>query len=235
LDSEGLEVEPTGYRAAGVRPVRVQDKRVARVFGEWVREARNKTIWDRDIGLYEVPTCRPWDAEGDREGLGRVLALGADVARRVHEASGGEVPPVAAVMVDAWGEVMSVGHSRIVMDDDPTATASMVAWRNAGAREHWKDKTLVLVGCGPDEVAYAMMEVFQLGQIVVTREGAEGLPLGLSGVREVTRGRGGRVRVVEGETGGVGRRVGEYLRAMSGERLRERLREEFGVSLVGGT
>ncbi|MCB1555006.1 MAG: tRNA adenosine(34) deaminase TadA [Xanthomonadales bacterium] len=44
----------------------------------------------------------------------------------------GEVP-VGAVVVDASGELVGVGHNRVITDSDPTAHAEIVAMRRVGA------------------------------------------------------------------------------------------------------
>ena len=45
----------------------------------------------------------------------------------------GEVP-VGAVVVDASGELVGVGHNRVITDSDPTAHAEVVALRDAAAK-----------------------------------------------------------------------------------------------------
>lgn len=180
LDNSNLAVPPTTYRLAGVSPKRCEHAPTAGTFHAWVNDPAHRHIWNRDIGIYDVPTAPPWDPAGDPRRTKELLSLAAEVAGRAHAAVR-EIPPVAALVLDAQGEVLSAGHSRIPLDDDPTATASMSAWRHAGARDHWKDKTLLLWGAGPDHIAHAMFSVFNFGRLVVA--GAEALPLGLASLR----------------------------------------------------
>jgi tRNA(Arg) A34 adenosine deaminase TadA len=224
LDSVNLAVEYLGYREAKVSPKREHHKAVANVFHQWVTNPANRDIWNRDIGLYEVPVARPFDVTAGRERLDAVLALATDVARRAHDASS-DIPPVGAAIIDAHGEVLSVGHSRIPLDDDPSATASMVAWRNAGSREHWKDKTLVLAGTGPDHIAYAMASVFQLGQIVTTEEAARQLPLQLEALK--TRVPGVKVEVLKTAKSPLSPRLRDWFAQTTEHRIREELGADF--------
>lgn len=127
-------------------------------------------------------------------------------------------------MLDAQGEVIGSGHSRISLDDDPTATAPMVAWRAAGARDHWKDKTLVLT-CGPDHIAYAMLSVFGFGRLVVAS--AKVFPGRLA---EVTRKlKDTPVTLVHGATASSGGASDARLRAYLKAAPPDMLRREFGA------
>lgn len=58
------------------------------------------------------------------------MRLALEQARNAEQA--GEVP-VGAVIVNADGEVVSVGHNRVITDRDPTAHAEIVAMRRAGS------------------------------------------------------------------------------------------------------
>lgn len=163
LDTKNLVVPPLGYARAGVTPELLHHDKTAEVFGKWVADPVNSTVWNRDIGIYEVPTPPPFDLALHPRRAKVLLGLLDHHARLAYEA--GEAP-MAALILDAWGEVLSVGQPRIRRDNDPTKTAAMTAWRNAGARDHWKDKTLLL-STGPDHIAYAMFQVFNFGQLAL--------------------------------------------------------------------
>lgn len=227
LDSDNLAVEPEGYAAAGVKPVRVKGAvggKVGRTFAAWVNDPANRHIWNRDIGIFDVPTAPPWDPAADPRRLKDVLALAHDLAERANTARA-SLPPVAALVLDAQGEVIGSGHSRISLDDDPTATPAMVAWRAAGARDHWKDKTLVLT-CGPDHIAYAMFTVFNFGRLVIASDKV--VSAQLASLRR--RLPGLPVTVVSGGGGAASdARLKAYLKAAPSDMLRR----EFGADFPG--
>lgn len=163
LDNKNLVVEPAGYERAEVVPKRLSHGKTAETFRAWVTDPANGAVWNRDIGIYDVPTAPPFDLARHPARTKVLMELLHHHARLALEA--GEAP-MAAMVLDAWGEVLSVGQPRVMRDNDPTKTAAMTAWRNAGARDHWKDKTLVL-SAGPDHIAYAMMTVFNFGHLAV--------------------------------------------------------------------
>ena len=64
--------------------------------------------------------------ERDRALMARVLALADRVEREEDEV------PVAALLVDAGGDVLAEGWNRNIVEHDPTAHAEIVAMRLAG-------------------------------------------------------------------------------------------------------
>ena len=77
----------------------------------------------------------------------RFMALALDQARAA--AADGEVP-VGAVLIDAKGKVLAVGHNRPVGTDDPTAHAEIEVIRQAASL--CKNYRL------PDTVLYVTLE-----------------------------------------------------------------------------
>jgi len=51
--------------------------------------------------------------------------------------------PIGSALLDANGEVVSIGHNERVQSGDPTAHAEMVCLRHAGRRRDWKALTIV--------------------------------------------------------------------------------------------
>jgi len=104
-----------------------------------------------------------FDVRRSRQRVKELMRIGSQKAS--EGAAAGEAP-VGAVIVDHVGEVIGAGRPRIIADNDPSAVAAMIAWRACGARDHWKDKTLLLT-CGPDHIAYSMFHIFKFGQLIV--------------------------------------------------------------------
>jgi tRNA(Arg) A34 adenosine deaminase TadA len=137
--------------------------KIAALFRKWVRDPKNATIWNRDIGIWNRKHAAPFDVKKNRTRIKAIMSIAHQKAR--DGASAGEAP-IGAVIVDAQGEVIGAGHPKIVANNDPSMVAAMSAWRACGARDHWKDKTLFLT-CGPDHIAYSMFHIFNFGQLVV--------------------------------------------------------------------
>jgi tRNA(Arg) A34 adenosine deaminase TadA len=168
LDTENYRPDLKTYKAVGLRPTLLNHKPTAATFKKWVNDPANATIWNRDIGVYDVPTVPPFDVAKNparTKELMRVAHQKADEALMNGEA------PVGALVVDPWGEILSAGHPKIATNNDPSMVAAMSAWRAAGSRDHWKDKTLFLTA-GPDHIAYAMFHTFRFGQLVVASDRA---------------------------------------------------------------
>lgn len=150
---------------AGLTPEVANHPGVVETFRTWVTDPRNATLWDRDIGLYpDVPLPPPVGPEAAR------FASAVELAHRQAALAAAEnEAPVGAVILDPAGLVIGAGCSQVLARHDPTLVAAMSAWRAAGAREHWKDKTLLLTA-GPDHIAYSMFKVFNFGRLVVASE-----------------------------------------------------------------
>jgi tRNA(Arg) A34 adenosine deaminase TadA len=163
LDAENYVPDLTSYPPS-LKPVISHHRHTADTFKEWVADPANATIWSRDIGLYPGPVPPVFNLAANPTRTAQLAALAhhqANLAVESNEA------PIGALIVDAQGEVIGAGHSSIVSHDDPSRVAAMAAWRAAGARDQWKDKTLVLTA-GPDHIAFSMFKVFNFGQLLVT-------------------------------------------------------------------
>ena len=163
LDTDNLAGNWDVYHEAGVVPVVAKHKKVGRLFREWIEDEANRNTWARDIG--NVPkavkvSTTPIDVSKPTPVRQRAVELAIDLAGR----AGGEAP-MGAVVLDRYGEVIGAGHAHIAQNDDPSMVAAMSAWRACGARELWRDKTLVLTG-GLDQIAYSMFSVFRFGQLL---------------------------------------------------------------------
>jgi len=73
------------------------------------------------------------------------------------------------VIADSVGEILGCGNSEVARNNDPSMVAAMSAWRACGARDHWKDKTLLLTA-GLTRLRYSMFHIFQFGQLVVASD-----------------------------------------------------------------
>lgn len=163
LDAVNYTPDFAGYEKVGLKPVVSNHKKIAATFGKWVRDPRNATIWNRDIGVWNRKHAAPFDVKVNRARAKELMSMAQNKA--ADGLARGEAP-IGALIVDAQGEIIGAGHPMIVTNDDPSMVAAMSAWRACGAREHWKDKTLLLT-CGPDWIAYSMFHVFNFGQLVV--------------------------------------------------------------------
>jgi tRNA(Arg) A34 adenosine deaminase TadA len=163
LDAINYTPDFEGYRKVGLSPAVSNHPKIAATFCKWVRDRRNATIWNRDIGIWKRKHAPPFDVKRNRSRTREVMAIAMQKAREGLDA--GEAP-IGAVVIDAQGEVIGAGHAKIVANNDPSMVAAMSAWRACGARDHWKDKTLFLT-CGPDHIAYSMFHIFNFGQLVV--------------------------------------------------------------------
>jgi tRNA(Arg) A34 adenosine deaminase TadA len=168
LDAVNYRPDFSGYAKVGLTPVVSNHSGIIRTFGKWVRDRNNATIWNRDIGVWRRRHAPPVDLTSPR-GRSRLRDLLALARCKAIEGLDAGEAPIGAVILDAAGEVIGCGHPRIVTDNDPTAVAAVVAWRACGARDHWKDKTLLLT-CGPDHIAYSMFHVFGFAQLVVASD-----------------------------------------------------------------
>lgn len=166
LDTVNYSPDLDSYRAVGLKPTLLHHKPTVDTFKRWVTDPANATIWNRDIGLYNVPTTPPFPVLPNRPRIDELMSLAHHKAAQALTA--GEAP-MGAVIIDAWGEVLSAGHAKILANNDPSMVAAMSAWRGCGARDHWKDKTLLLTA-GPDHIAYAMFHIFDFGQLVIASD-----------------------------------------------------------------
>lgn len=163
LDATNYRPDFSGYEKVGLRPTVSEHSGIIKTFGRWVRDPANALIWSRDIGLWKGKHAPPFDVRKNRARTRQLMAIAQRLA--LEGLAAGEAP-IGAVIIDAKGEVIGAGHPKIVANNDPSMVAAMSAWRACGAREHWKDKTLLLT-CGPDHIAYSMFHVFGFGQLVV--------------------------------------------------------------------
>jgi len=163
LDAVNYRPDFEGYKKVGLTPVVSNHPKIAATFRKWVRDPKNATIWNRDIGIWNRKHAPPFDVKKNRA---RARAIMAIAQRKALEGLQAGEAPIGAAIVDAQGEIIGAGHPRIVTNNDPSLVAAMSAWRACGAREHWKDKTLFLT-CGPDHIAYSMFRVFNFGQLVM--------------------------------------------------------------------
>jgi tRNA(Arg) A34 adenosine deaminase TadA len=163
LDATNYKPDFSGYAKVGLSPSVSEHPGIVRTFRKWVRDRKNATIWNRDIGLWKGKVPRVFDVKNNRQRTRDLMDLAHQKAIEGEQA--GEAP-IGAVIVDSAGEVIGAGHPKIVTNNDPSMVAAMSAWRACAARDHWKDKTLLLT-CGPDHIAYSMFHVFNFGQLVV--------------------------------------------------------------------
>jgi tRNA(Arg) A34 adenosine deaminase TadA len=166
LDATNYKPDFSGYAKVGLTPSVSEHPGIIETFGRWVRDPANAIIWNRDIGVWNEPTPRPFDVKLNPARTTAIMNLAHHKAREAEKI--GEAP-IGAAIVDRFGEVIGAGLPRILTNNDPTAVAAMMAWRACGARDHWKDKTLFLT-CGPDHIAYSMFHVFKFGQHVVASD-----------------------------------------------------------------
>jgi len=163
LDATNYKPDFSGYAKIGLTPVVSEHRGIIETFGNWVRDPANAVIWSRDIGEWSGPVSRPFDVTMMHD---RAMALVELAHRQAQAAEEADEAPIGAVVADRFGEAIGAGHARIVMNNDPSAVAALVAWRACGARDHWRDKTLILTA-GPDHIAYSMFHVFKFGQLLV--------------------------------------------------------------------
>jgi tRNA(Arg) A34 adenosine deaminase TadA len=164
LDWSNYTPDLKDYQAVGLRPTIKEHRGIVQLFKKWIAAKENQTIWSRDIGQWP----RRCDPPVQRAGLsecrkGAIVDLLDDLA--IIAAQSNEVP-IGALVLDRFGEVIGADYAKIASHNDPSAVAAMSAWRACGARDHWRDKTLVL-SAGPDHIAYSMFKVFNFGQLVV--------------------------------------------------------------------
>lgn len=163
LDAVNYKPDFEGYKEVGLNPTISNHPKIAATFRKWVRDPRNATIWNRDIGIWNRKHSPPFDVKRNRVRTKELMSIAHQKALEGLEA--GEAP-IGAVIIDAAGEVLGAGFPKILTNNDPSMVSAMSAWRACGAREHWKDKTLLLT-CGPDHIAYSMFHIFNFGQLVV--------------------------------------------------------------------
>jgi tRNA(Arg) A34 adenosine deaminase TadA len=216
LDATNYKPDFTRYGKVGLSPTVSEHPGIVRTFRKWVRDRKNATVWSRDIGLFKGKVSRPFDVKRNRQRARDLMELANQKALEGEQA--GEAP-VGAVIVDPAGEVIGAGHPKIVTNNDPSMVAAMSAWRACGAREHWKDKTLLLT-CGPDHIAYSMFHVFNFGQLVVG--GTDAFKGQIDAVRKL----GVPVHVLRGIDGAI-------LKSWLMRQPAERTREYFGADFVG--
>jgi tRNA(Arg) A34 adenosine deaminase TadA len=215
LDATNYKPDFSGYKRVGLTPTVSEHAGIVRTFGKWVRDPKNAVIWNRDIGVWDAKVPPVFDAKRSRVRAVELLNIASQEASDGLEA--GEAP-IGALVVDRFGEVIGAGHPRISADDDPSAVAAMVAWRACGARDHWKDKTLVLT-CGPDHIAYSMFHIFKFGQLLVGSDRA------FAGRLADVRGLGVRTHVIRGRTSDT--ILSEWLRTVPRARAKEFLGADF--------
>jgi len=166
LDAVNYTPDLEGYKKVGLNPGVSNHPKIAATFRKWVRDPKNATIWNRDIGIWNRKHAPPFDVRRNRSRTREVMQIAKQKAREGLNA--GEAP-IGAAVIDAQGEIIGAGHAKIVTNNDPSMVPAMSAWRACGAREHWKDKTLFLTA-GPDHIAYSMFHIFNFGQLVVASD-----------------------------------------------------------------
>lgn len=166
LDVTNYKPDFTGYARVGLSPVVAEHAGIVETFGKWVRDPANEIIWSRDIGEWSEPTPRPFDVMMMHD---RGVELMDLALRKAQEAMDASEAPIGAVVADRFGEPIGAGRAMILANNDPSAVAAMTAWRACGARDHWRDKTLLLTA-GPDHIAYGMFHIFKFGQLIVASD-----------------------------------------------------------------
>lgn len=161
LDDLNYRPDKSDYEKAGITPIVQSHPKIEQTFARWVNDPRNDVLWKRDIGISSGPQVSPRSFSQDE--LDALMERAICLAQEGERA--GEIP-IGAVIVDELGQVVGVGHARVVSDNDPSKVAAMAAWRAAGSRDDWGRHTLVLTH-GPDPIAYSMFKVFGFGQLVV--------------------------------------------------------------------
>ena len=175
LDDRNYRPDMSDYEKAGITPIVCSHPKIEETFGRWVNDPQNEVLWKRDIGISTGPTASPKAFSRDE-----LVVLMERALRLAHEGGRVGVIPIGALIVDEFGQVVGAGHSRIVLDNDPSKVAAMTAWRAAGSRDDWGRYSLVLTH-GPDPIAYSMFKIFGFGQLVV---GSDALYAGeIGGVR----------------------------------------------------
>ncbi len=95
----------------------------------------------------------------------RFMALALDQARAA--AAAGEVP-VGAVLIDAKGKVLAVGHNRPVGTDDPTAHAEIEVIRLAASlvKNYRLPDTVLYVTLEPCAMCAGAISMARIGRVV---------------------------------------------------------------------
>lgn len=167
LDASNYSPDMSAYRLVGIQPTIVEHPGVVETFARWVNDPAHRTIWDRDIGIWHEAHHPPFSpANSNRQ---RYEVLAQRLLELSHKALLAGEAPIAAAVVDRFGEVLGLGYSQVKAANDPSMVAAMSAWRAAHARDHWQDKTLLLT-CGPDHIAYSMFKIFKFGQLIVASD-----------------------------------------------------------------
>lgn len=219
LDAENYVPDLSSYARCKLEPVIANDRRIIDLFRAWLQDPANALIWKRDIGIWEGAVDPVFDSENARA-MQRLIGVAHEQARRALER--GEAP-IGAVICDSAGEVIGVGSSSVVTTNDPSSVAAMSAWRACGARDHWRDKTLVLTA-GPDSIAKSMFDPFSFGQLIVaSTQVYAGLIDEVAGLKRAV----GPVRVRVLGDGRSDAALSAWLRKNSVERAREYLGIEW--------
>ncbi len=163
LDAVNYTPNFSGYANVNITPIVKNHAGIVKTFSRWMNDATNATIWERDIGIYRGRVSKPFDVRANRTRTKQLVEL-ALVEARVAGDSG--EAPIGALVIDPQGEVIGAGRSEVKKLNDPSRVAAMSAWRACGARDQWKDKTLLLTA-GPDHIAHSMFYVFNFGQLIV--------------------------------------------------------------------
>ncbi len=166
LDDLNYRPDKRSYAGLDAQVESLSHKPIETTFRAWLRTVENRPLWARDIGEFDGPVAAPFPLGSQQRRRQQVLALAHALAAAAL--TRGEAP-IGAVVLDAQGEVIGCGGPQIIARNDASMVAAMSAWRACGAREHWKDKTLVLTA-GPDAIAYSMFQIFNFGQLVVASD-----------------------------------------------------------------
>lgn len=74
--------------------------------------------------------------------------------------------PIGAVLADAHGNVIAMGHNRRVQNGDPTAHGEMDCLKNAGRRPHYRD-TVLYTTLSPCMMCSGTIVQFGIPRVVV--------------------------------------------------------------------
>ena len=129
LDAINYTPDFAGYKKVGLSPVVSNHPKIAATFRKWVRDPKNATIWNRDIGIWDRKHAPPFDVKKNRSRAKEIMSIANQKA--IEGLAAGEAP-IGAVIVDAQGEIIGAGHPKIVTNNDPSMVAAMSAWRTCG-------------------------------------------------------------------------------------------------------
>ena len=84
LDAVNYTPDFAGYKKVGLNPVVSNHPKIAATFRKWVRDPKNATIWNRDIGIWDRKHAPPFDVKKNRAGQGDPVDRAPEGDRRTR-------------------------------------------------------------------------------------------------------------------------------------------------------